>query len=128
MLDEPFELVQRGQGSPYKLKRTPKLVEKMSRPAEMNAEWLRHPTDHTNVMLTALGRVLALPQALGDYTRGCADAPPQRKLHKIRGTKPLISEQEEKLHQGNESFIASLRLQRVIGSKPLKDTNALPPK
>jgi hypothetical protein len=49
----------------------------------MNAEWLRHPTDHTNVMLTALGRVLTLLQGLKGYTRGCADAPSQRELHKF---------------------------------------------
>ena len=87
-LDEPFELVQRGQGSPYKLKRTPKPAEKMSRPAEMNAEWLRHPTDHTDIMLTALGRVPTLLQGLGGYTRGCADAPPRRELHKFEELNP----------------------------------------
>ena len=79
--DEPFKLVQRGQGPPYQLKGMPK-------PAEMNAEWLRHPIDHTNAILIALGRVLALLQGLGGYTRGCADAPPWRKLHKFEELSP----------------------------------------
>jgi len=68
MLDEPFELVQRGQGPPYQLKGMPK-------PAEMNAEWLRHPIDHTNAILIALGRVLALLQGLGATPAGALTRP-----------------------------------------------------
>ena len=81
MLDEPFELVQRGQGPPYQLKGMPK-------PAETNAEWLRHPIDHTSALLIALGRVHALLQGLGGYTRWCADAPPRRKLHTFEELNP----------------------------------------
>ena len=73
MLDEQFELVQRGQGSPYQLKRMLKPAEIMLRPAETNVEWLRHPVE-------ALGRVLALLQGLGGYTHGCTDAPPWRNI------------------------------------------------
>jgi hypothetical protein len=73
-LDELFELVQRGQGPPYQLKGMPK-------PAETNAEWLHRPIDHTNTTFIALGRVLALLQGLGGYTRGCANAPSRRKFH-----------------------------------------------
>ena len=56
----------------------------------MSAEWLRHPIDHTNMMLIVLGRVFALLQGLGGYTRGCADAPPWRELHKFEELNPKI--------------------------------------
>ena len=55
----------------------------------MSAEWLRRSIDHTNMMLTALGRVLPLLQGLGGYTRGCADAPPRRELNKFEELKTL---------------------------------------
>jgi hypothetical protein len=60
----------------------------MPRPAETNAERLRHPMDHTNMILTALGRVLPLLQGLGGYIHGCADAPPWRELHKFMELNP----------------------------------------
>ena len=81
MLNEPFELVQRGKGPPYQLKGMPK-------PAKTNAQRLRHPIDHTSAILIALGRVLALLQGLGGYTRGCIDMPPQRIFHKFEGLNP----------------------------------------
>jgi len=65
----------------FQLKRT-------LRPAETNAVNSRYPIDHTNTMLTALGRVLPLLQGLGGYTRECADAPPQKELHKFEGPNP----------------------------------------
>ena len=54
----------------------------------MNTEWLHHPIYHTNMMLTALGRVFPLLQGLGGYTRGCADAPPRKELHKLEEQNP----------------------------------------
>ena len=80
-LYELSKLVQRGQGPPYQLKGMPK-------PAETNAEWLRHPIDHMYAILKALGRVFTLLQGLGGYTRGCADAPPRRILHKFERLNP----------------------------------------
>ena len=79
--DEPFKLVQRGQGPPYQLKGMPKL-------AETNVKWLCRPIDHTNATLIALGRVLALLQGLGGYTRGCVDMPPRRELDKFEELNP----------------------------------------
>ena len=58
----------------------------------MSAEWLHRPIDHTNMMLTAFGRVLPLLQGLVGYTRGCADAPPRRELHKFEELKTLALE------------------------------------
>ena len=37
----------------------------------------------------ALGRVQTLLQGLGGYTRGCANAPPRRKLHTFENQNPL---------------------------------------
>ena len=54
----------------------------------MNAEWPCYPVNRTNTMLIALGRVFPLLQGLGGYTRGCADAPPQKELHKLEGQNP----------------------------------------
>ena len=66
----------------------PKLAEIMPRLAETNAEWPYYPINHTNTMLTALGRVFPLLQGLGGYTRGCADAPPRKELHKLEEQNP----------------------------------------
>src|SRR6185295_742868 len=40
-------------------------------------------------MFIALGRVQTLLQGLRGYTRGCADAPPWRKLHTFEDQNPL---------------------------------------
>ena len=63
----------------------------MPKPAEMNDERLRHPIDHTSALLIALGRVHALLQGLGGYTRGCTDAPPRRKFHTFEGLNPKLA-------------------------------------
>ena len=60
----------------------------MPRPAETNAVWPSYPINHTNTMLTALERVFPLLQGLGGYTRGCADVPPRKDLHKLEGPYP----------------------------------------
>ena len=60
----------------------------MLKPAERNAEWQCHLIDHANATFIALGRVLALLQGLGGYTRGCADAPPWRILHTFEELNP----------------------------------------
>ena len=39
----------------------------------------------------ALGREQALLQGLGGYTRGCADAPPRRKLHTFEDQNPSLA-------------------------------------
>ena len=84
MINEPFGLVQRVQGPPYQLKGMPK-------PAKRNAEWRCHPIEYTNATFIALGRVHALLQGLGGYTRGCADAPPRRKLHTFEELNPKLA-------------------------------------
>ena len=75
-----------------------------------------------------------LLQGLGGYTRGCADAPPRRKLYtfedQIRcrgGAHPYTFGRP--LREGEGDFIAlcKQRLQKVTGSKPSKSTNTLPP-
>ena len=69
-------------------------AEIMPRPTETNAERPCYPVNRTNTMLIALGRVFPLLQGLGGYTRRCADAPPQKELHKTRGTKPRVNRQK----------------------------------
>ena len=66
----------------------PMPAEIMPWPAETNAEWPYYPINHTNTMLTALERVFPLLQGLGGYTRGYADAPPRKELHKFEGPNP----------------------------------------
>ena len=41
-----------------------------------------------NTTSLALGRVLALLQGLGGYTRGCTDAPPWKKFHTFKEQNP----------------------------------------
>ena len=78
-----FELVRREYGTYFQLKRTPRPAEIILRPAKTNAVKSCYPINHTNTMLTALGRVFSLLQGLGGYTRGCADTPPWKELHKF---------------------------------------------
>ena len=66
----------------------PMPAEIMLSPTETNVEKPCCPVNHTNTMLTALERVFPLLQGLGGYTRGCADAPPWKELHKFEGQNP----------------------------------------
>ena len=66
----------------------PMPAEIMPRPAETNAEKPCYLVNRTNTMIITLGRVFPLLQGLGGYTRGCADAPPRKELHKLEEQNP----------------------------------------
>ena len=61
--------------------RMPRPAEKVPMPAEKDAGRPSQQSYPAEQHFLALARVQTLLQGLGGYTRGCADAPPRKRLH-----------------------------------------------
>ena len=73
------------------------------------------PSQSSNIMLIALGRVFPLLQGLGGYTRGCALTRPHGKSFTNSRDKTPNKQAKGTLRQKNEDFIAFLQTKITKG-------------